>query len=110
MGQPDGAESCEARFPLVVTTSIPAKVELSGARRDRSSEVASSRGRPRPSNRSRWWRRRAQAQPVIAGEARDHRAPVGHIVISIEHRSTRFVAKRWPTRLATRGVAMLDAP
>jgi len=96
-------------FPLVVHDIDPAKVELLRARG--ATVVESPQAVAAAADRTiSMVETTAQAEAVIAGERGIIRAAgSGHIVISMSTIDP-FVAKRLADTLATRGVAMLDAP
>jgi 3-hydroxyisobutyrate dehydrogenase len=96
-------------FPLVVHDIDPAKVELLRARG--ATVVESPQAVAAAADRTiSMVETTAQAEAVIAGERGIIRAAgSGHIVISMSTIDP-LVAKRLADTLATRGVAMLDAP
>jgi 3-hydroxyisobutyrate dehydrogenase-like beta-hydroxyacid dehydrogenase len=109
MGHPMALNLAKHGFPLVVHDIDPAKVELLRARG--ATVVESPQAVAAAADRTiSMVETTAQAEAVIAGERGIIRAAgSGHIVISMSTIDP-FVAKRLAETLATRGVAMLDAP
>jgi 3-hydroxyisobutyrate dehydrogenase-like beta-hydroxyacid dehydrogenase len=109
MGHPMALNLAKHGFPLVVHDIDPAKVELLRARG--ATVVESPQAVAAAADRTiSMVETTAQAEAVIAGERGIIRAAgSGHIVISMSTIDP-FVAKRLADTLATRGVAMLDAP
>jgi 3-hydroxyisobutyrate dehydrogenase-like beta-hydroxyacid dehydrogenase len=109
MGHPMALNLAKHGFPLVVHDIDPAKVELLRARG--ATAVESPQAVAAAADRTiSMVETTAQAEAVIAGERGIIRAAgSGHIVISMSTIDP-LVAKRLADTLATRGVAMLDAP
>src|SRR6266850_2356939 len=109
MGHPMALNLAKHGFPLVVHDIDPAKVELLRARG--ATVVESPQAVAAAADRTiSMVETTAQAEAVIAGERGIIRAAgSGHIVISMSTIDP-LVAKRLGDTLATRGVAMLDAP